>query len=352
MAKYLIFIISLFSVSAAFTQTATQINTQPISQTAAGSAVKAEAAPVAAYDAHWHRLAFETMGTAAYVELWSKDPASADALIKQVQAEFERINQLMSPYIASSELSILNAKASSESISVSPELFQLLQRAAEVSTVTQGAFDITFASVGFYYDYRQHKKPDASQLQQAKQLINYNSVLLTAPNQVRYAKQGVKVDLGGIAKGYAVEQAIQLLAKAGVKHALVTAGGDTRLLGDKLGFPWLVAIKHPRQEDRYAAQLPLINTAISTSGDYERYFIEDGVRYHHIIDPSTGKSSTGLLSVSVMGADTTYTDALSTSLFVLGLEKGMQLIETIPDYDAIFIDANKKMHFSSGLAQQ
>ncbi|OEY71103.1 thiamine biosynthesis protein ApbE [Rheinheimera salexigens] len=291
------------------------------------------------------------MGTAAYVELWSKDPASADALIKQVQAEFERINQLMSPYIASSELSILNAKASSESISVSPELFQLLQRAAEISTVTKGAFDITFASVGFYYDYRQHKKPDASQLQQAKQLINYNSVLLTAPNQVRYAKQGVKVDLGGIAKGYAVEQAIQLLAKAGVKHALVTAGGDTRLLGDKLGFPWLVAIKHPRQEDRYAAQLPLIDTAISTSGDYERYFIEDGVRYHHIIDPSTGKSSTGLLSVSVIGADTTYTDALSTSLFVLGLQQGMQLIETLADYEAIFIDENKNMHFSSGLAQ-
>lgn len=301
--------------------------------------------------ANWHRLAFDTMGTAAYVELWSPDPVVAAQLIEQVQAEFERINQLMSPYLATSELSILNAQAATESVTVSTELFQLLERAAAISDLTGGAFDITFASVGFYYDYRQHTKPDEALLQQAKQFINYNSVLLTANNQVRYAKQGVKVDLGGIAKGYAVEQAIQLLAQTGIKHALVTAGGDTRLLGDKLGLPWLVAIKHPRQPERFAAQLPLSNTAISTSGDYERYFIADGVRYHHIIDPSTGKSSNGLLSVSVIGPDTTVTDALSTSLFVLGLEQGMQLIATLPEYEAIFIDAAKKMHFSSGLAQ-
>ncbi|MGI5309364.1 FAD:protein FMN transferase [Rheinheimera sp. WS51] len=300
----------------------------------------------------WHRLPFETMGTSAYVEFYSQDSDTAAQLIQQVQAEFERINQLMSPYIATSELSRLNTLAATENITVSTELFQLLSRATDISNQTAGAFDITFASIGFYYDYRQHKKPDPKVLQQAKQLINYKSVLLLADNKVRYAKPGVKVDLGGIAKGYAVEQASLLLAKAGIQHALITAGGDTRLLGDKRGLPWQVAIKHPRQDDRFAAQLPLMDTAISTSGDYERFFIEDGIRYHHIIDPSTGKSSTGLLSVSVIGADTTYTDALSTSLFVLGLEQGMQLIERLPEYEAIFIDAAKKMHFSSGLAQQ
>ena len=227
----------------------------------------------------------------------------------------------------------------------------MLQQAKQISRLSQGAFDITFASVGFYYDYRAHKKPDAGQLQRARQYVNYQSIELLANNQVRFAQPGVKIDLGGIAKGYAVEQAIAILAAQGIRHAQLTAGGDSRLLGDKNGKPWLVGVKHPRQEDKYAVTLPLADSAISTSGDYERFFIEDGVRYHHILDPKTGKSAAGALSVSVIGADTTQTDALSTTLFVLGLEHGMALIEKIAGYDAIFIDANHQMYFSSGLSQ-
>ena len=230
-------------------------------------------------------------------------------------------------------------------------LYQLLQQAKQISRLSQGAFDITFASVGFYYDYRAHKKPDAGQLQRARQYVNYQSIELLPDNKVHFARDGVKIDLGGIAKGYAVERGISLLAQQGILHAQLTAGGDSRLLGDKRGKPWLVGIKHPRQEDKYAARLPLANSAISTSGDYERYFIEDGVRYHHIIDPKTGLSASGLFSVSVLGPDTTQTDALSTTLFVLGLQHGMELIEQIDNYEAIFIDANRQMHFSSGLGQ-
>ncbi len=301
--------------------------------------------------AQWHRQPFQTLGTQAYIELWSEDAAQATQLISDVQAEFERINQLMSPYIASSELSILNRQAATAPVTVSAEIYQLLQQAKRISQISNGAFDVTFASVGFYYDYRARKKPDASQLQQARQYVNYQSIELLPNNKVRYSQPGVKIDLGGIAKGYAVERAIALLTKNGIKHAQITAGGDSRLLGDKRGKEWLVGIKHPRQEDKYAAQLPLANTAISTSGDYERYFIEEGVRYHHILDPKTGESASGLLSVSVLGADTTQTDALSTTLFVLGLQHGMALIEGIVGYEAIFIDANRQMHFSSGLSQ-
>ncbi|HEX5791664.1 MAG TPA: FAD:protein FMN transferase [Rheinheimera sp.] len=301
--------------------------------------------------AQWHRLPFQTLGTQAYIELWCDDSARAIQLISLVQAEFERINQLMSPYIDSSELSQLNRLAAQQPVKISAELYQLLQQAKQISELSHGAFDITFASVGFYYDYRSRKKPDARQLQLARQYVNYQSIELLPDNSVRYAQTGVKIDLGGIAKGYAVERGIALLAQHGILHAQLTAGGDSRLLGDKRGKPWLVGIKHPRQEDKYAAQLPLENSAISTSGDYERYFIEDGVRYHHIIDPKTGLSASGLFSVSVLGADTTKTDALSTTLFVLGLQQGMELIERIDNYEAIFIDANRKMHFSSGLSQ-
>ena len=308
--------------------------------------------PLFSVSASWHRLQFETMGTRAYIELWSDNSVQAQQLISDVQAEFERINQLMSPYIESSELSLLNREAAQHKVAVSAEMYALLQRAKAISAQSHGAFDITFASVGFYYDYRAHKKPDAALLQQARQYVNYQSVELLKDRQVRYAQPGVKVDLGGIAKGYAVERAIGILAAQGIEHGLVTAGGDTRLLGDKLGKPWLVAIKHPRQEDKYAAQLPLVNSAISTSGDYERYFIEDGVRYHHILDPKTGQSATGLLSVTVTGADTTQTDALSTTLFVLGLKNGMELIESIEGYEAVFITAERQMYFSSGLDQR
>ncbi|MGP9800360.1 FAD:protein FMN transferase [Rheinheimera sp. NSM] len=306
---------------------------------------------LAPVQAQWQREAFDTLGTRAYIEFWSEDKAKAGQLILDVQAEFERINQLMSPYIDSSELSLLNRSAAKAPVTVGSEFYQLLQQAKQISALSNGAFDITFASVGFYYDYRARKKPDATQLRQARQYVNYQSIELLPDNKVRYSQPGVKIDLGGIAKGYAVERGIALLAQQGIKHAQLTAGGDSRLLGDKRGKPWLVAIKHPRQDDKYAAQLPLQDSAVSTSGDYERYFIEDGVRYHHIIDPKTGVSATGLLSVTVTGADTTKTDALSTTLFVLGLQQGMELIERIDGYDAIFIDANRNMHFSSGLTQ-
>lgn len=302
-------------------------------------------------NAQWHRQAFQTLGTQAYIELWTQDSTQATQLIIDVQAEFERINQLMSPYIASSELSILNREAANRPVKVSIELYQLLQQAKKISQLSNGAFDITFASVGFYYDYRTRKKPDAALLQQARQYVNYQSIQLLPDNQIRFSQPGVKIDLGGIAKGYAVERGVALLAKNGINHAQLTAGGDSRLLGDKRGKPWLVGIKHPRQEEQYAAHLPLENSAISTSGDYERYFIEDGVRYHHILDPKTGQSASGLYSVSVLGGDTTQTDALSTTLFVLGLQQGMALIERIEGYEAIFIDSNRQMHFSSGLSQ-
>lgn len=299
----------------------------------------------------WKKHGFTPMGTQAYVEVLANDEAQAQQAIAVVEAEFARVNALMSPWVATSELSVLNREAATHAVTVSAELWQLLARAREMSERSHGAFDITFASVGFKFDYRLHQKPSEAERKAQAQWINYRYVELLPNQQVKFSKPKVKIDLGGIAKGYTVEQSIQLLKKMGIRHALVSAGGDTRLLGDKAGRPWLVAIKHPRAQDKQVAQLPLVDQAISTSGDYERYFIEDGKRYHHILDPKTGQSPTELMSVSVIGPDATQTDALSTTLFVLGLEQGMQLIEQIPGYEAVFIRSDRQMFFSKGLQQ-
>ena len=166
---------------------------------------------------------------------------------------------------------------------------------------------------------------------------------------MKFSRHGVRIDLGGIGKGYAVDNCIALLKKRGITHALVTAGGDSRVLGDREGRPWMVGIRDPRRKDNVVAVIPLINSAISTSGDYERYFEVNGVRYHHIINPKTGKSAMGVHSATVIGPDATTTDGLTKPVFILGPEKGMKLIESIPGVDAVVIDAEGRMFYSSGL---
>jgi thiamine biosynthesis lipoprotein len=140
-----------------------------------------------------------------------------------------------------------------------------------------------------------------------------------------------------------------MLRQRGVEHALLNAGGDTRVIGDRRGQPWIVGIRHPRVADQVVTRLPLVDEAISTSGDYERYFEENGRRYHHIINPATGRPTDGILTVTVIGPDGTLTDGLDTAIFVLGAEKGLGLIESYPDYETIIVDATGKVFYSKGL---
>ncbi len=308
----------------------------------------------------WYQETFKVMGTLSHVEFWLDDDndrlaqtdsqQKARALIFAVKEEMFRIDQQMSPYKSQSELSRINRLASSQTVNISRELFDLLQIAQDIAKLSEGAFDITYASVGYQYNYRQRKKPTASEISKTLPAINYKAILLDSKKQtIHFTQPNVRIDLGGIAKGYAVKRCLQILQDAGIKHALVSAGGDTGLLGDRRGRPWLVGIKHPRADHKTAVHIPLVNEAISTSGDYERYFIEDGVRYHHIINPKTGDSAREVVSVSVIGKDPTYVDALSTTVFVKGLKKGLALIEKLPEFEAIIIDKNQRLHFSSGL---
>lgn len=301
--------------------------------------------------ADWHRQEAAIMGTAITVELWHDDDKQGRVLAGNIMDEMRRIDRLMSSYKPDSDLSVVNADAANGPVTVSRELCAMIARALEYSEITTGAFDITYASAGQYYDYRNNAKPDDRQLQAALPAINYHHVKIDrSSSTVHFLHPGVRIDLGGIAKGYAVDRGMEMLQQAGVKTALISAGGDTRVTGKRWDRPWHIGIRNPRDEQGIVSMIPLENSAISTSGDYERFFEEDGVRYHHILNPKTGKSSHEVFSSSIIGKLATDTDALSTSVFVLGVEKGLELIDSIPETEAVIIDNKGNMHYSAGLA--
>ena len=302
--------------------------------------------------ANWYKQQWDIMGTRVSVEIWHSDKAVADKAINAVHKEMQRIDKSMSPFIKSSELAYINREAANKPIKISEELFQLISKAQSISRLSNGVFDITFASVGYLYNYRKHQRPDQQTINKQLKYIDYRLIQLFPKTRKIYFKQkGVRIDLGGIAKGYAVDRCINLVRQLGIKHAVIRAGGDSRLLGDKNGKPWVTGIRHPRHKANYVAILPLQNTAISTSGDYERFFIEGDSRYHHIIQPTTGKSATASQSVTVIGPDATTTDALSTTLFILGSKKALKLVNSMANFEAIIIDKQGVLHYSSGLEQ-
>ncbi|MEM9384381.1 MAG: FAD:protein FMN transferase [Pseudomonadota bacterium] len=300
--------------------------------------------------ANWHSRSEGVMGTNIAVQLWHEDEAAAEEALDAVIREMHRINALMSTWQEDTQLSAVNRDAADRPVSVSRELFGLIARALEFSELTQGAFDITYASVGYLYDYRKGIKPEAKAVVQALKAVDYRFVTMDPQtHSIRFQREGVRIDLGGIAKGYAVERGNALLRARGIEHAIVTAGGDSRILGDRRGRPWTVGIRNPRTEGTVVTRIPLVDEAISTSGDYERFFEVDGVRHHHILRPGTGESPREVMSVTIIGPDATTTDALSTGVFVLGVKDGLALIDALDPYETVIIDARGQTHYSSGL---
>jgi thiamine biosynthesis lipoprotein len=300
--------------------------------------------------AAWVGEAIDLMGTRCSVELWADDEARGRALVNEVLDEYRRIDAAMSTYKPDSEISRVNAHAAEAPMVIGAELFGLVERSLELSVASRGAFDITYDSVGYLYDFRAHQRPTDEQIAARLAAVDYRHVVLDRERHTIFFKApGVRINLGGIAKGYAVERAAALLKARGVEHALLNAGGDTRVIGDRRGQPWIVGIRHPRAADEVVTRLPLVDEAISTAGDYERYFEENGRRYHHIINPATGRPTEGVLTVTVIGPDGTLTDGLDTAIFVLGAEEGLELIESYPDYETIIVDATGKVSYSKGL---
>lgn len=300
--------------------------------------------------AEWFRREAAIMGTRIYVELWADEAAAGEAAVAAVIASMHDVDAMMSTYKSASQLSQVNARGAREAVKVDRELFDVIRASLEFSKLTGGAFDVTYASVGHLYDYRARQRPTDAQISQALPGVNWRNVRLDpAALTVKFDRPGMRIDLGGIAKGYAVDRAIGLLQSRGIAHAVVSAGGDSRIIGDRFGRPWIVGIRHPDDPGRLITRIPLVDTAMSTSGDYERYFDENGVRHHHILDPKTGRSASKVRSATILAPTAMQTDGLSKTAFVLGAEEALRIVERIPGVDAIFVTPEGKVLYTPGL---
>jgi thiamine biosynthesis lipoprotein len=305
----------------------------------------------AAARAEWITRSEAIMGTRNTVELWSEDREKGEAAISSVFDDMRRIDRLMSTWKEDTEVSRVNREASLHPVKISQELFDLLRESVKYSELTHGAFDITYASVGYLYDFKKGVHPDREAIDAALPGIDWRQMVLDPKSTtVFFRRPGMRIDLGGIAKGHAVDRGIEILRQKGFTRAMVNSGGDTRLIGDRFGKPWVVGVRDPDHEGKVFLRLPLTDTAFSTSGDYERYFDEDGKRFHHIIDPKTGDSARKCRSVTIISGTATRTDALTKSVFIMGPEEGIAFINTLPDVDAVAVGPDGKVHYSRGLS--
>jgi len=302
----------------------------------------------------WFSETREVMGTTAQLQFASDSPEQAKRLTAQVWAELDRLDVKLSIYKPTSELSRLNRRGSQEAVIVSKELFYLLERSQEFNERSAGLFDIRVETFGQLYDLRAHKRPDEQALSQALQALDEplaTTVVLDASQRtVFFSKAALKLDLGGIAKGYSVDRAIDVLRSAGIQQAMVSSGGDARYLGKHDNRPWLVGVRHPRDANKLAVSLPIEDSAVSTSGDYQRFFIDaDGKRHHHIFDPRSGKSPEAIVSATVLGPDALTTDAMSTTVLIASRQQALAMINNEPELEAILVDHTGKLWFSDGL---
>ena len=301
------------------------------------------------------------MGTAIRVELWADDRRQGEAAAAAVMDEMHRIDRAMSPHKPTSELSRINREAARQPVPLTEEMFRLVEKSLHFSRLTAGAFDISYAAVGQLYDYRQRQRPSEDELQAARALVGWQGLLLDAPARtLRFARDGMRIDLGGFAKGHAIDRAALLLRQRGITRAYISAGGDSRVIGNRRLTtregaveyrPWTVAIRDPRRAGEVVAVLPLEDCSVSTSGDYERYFDDGAERVHHLLDPATGRSPQHVHSVTIIAADGLTCEALSKAVFVRGVQAGLALVETQPGVDAVVVDAQGVLHASSGLLQ-
>jgi len=278
---------------------------------------------------------------------------AADAAI----AEMRRLDALFDPYSEASEIAAINRNAGGASVKVSPETLDVMEKALEYARRTKGAFDITILPLIRLWGFGGTPRvPERSEIERARTLVDYTKVEVNREaGTVRLAERGMGIDLGAIAKGYAVDRAVAVLRSYGVTSALIDAGGNIYGLGGKpLGLgrsaPWRVGIQHPRRRQEHLARTDVVNGTVVTSGDYQRYFETGGVRYHHILDPATGYPARGLSSVTIIGTSSTDADALSTSVFVLGPERGVELLKAFPGYDAVLVTESGEVILTDGAA--
>lgn len=296
------------------------------------------------------------MDTLVEISVYNKDipEDSVSALIDEAFAQIAYFDSLYNNYNEYSYVTYINNNAFNKTVRIDSGLMNLLTTSIRVSELSNGAFDITIAPVIDVWNFGGDtpKVPEERVIQETLKQTGYKS-LKAANNTVRFLKQGMKIDLGGIAKGYVVDRAISLLVKHGITDAMINAGGDIKIIcGELTEEKRSVWIRHPRKRDKLFGRFQMDTGSVATSGDYERFFMSDSVRYHHIIDPKTGYSAKGCVSVTIVADNLMIADAYATAVFVLGPDAGFGFIERMPDVEGIIIyEKNNGLSYkvSSGL---
>jgi thiamine biosynthesis lipoprotein len=280
------------------------------------------------------------MGTSVEITVSQVDLKTAEEAMEAAFQEVERINRLMSHYRPDSEVSRISRHAGQKEVRVSPETLEVIERALYFSRLSDGSLDITLGPVFRLWNFREGKIPGEGVLKGNLERVDYRKIKIDrARSTVFLEGPGMELDLGAIAKGYAVDLASAALRKRGIENFLVRLGGEVKVHGKKEpGVPWIVGIQHPRLPSNLLVKLRVQNAAISTSGDYEKFFLREGERYHHILVPSTGMPARECQSVTILAPSAMDADALATTVFVLGPKKGFALIEKMPGVHAIIVD--------------
>lgn len=303
------------------------------------------------------------MDTFTTITVTSSSKEKAEEAVDAGFAEIEKLDKFLNNFEPDSEISTISKFSGIKPVNVSRETLDLMHKTMNISEITNGAFDPTIASVGKLWKFSGRpadpSMPSKDEIENALKLVDYRKIKIeSAISEIYLKEKGMEIDLGGIAKGYAADKAIEAIKAKGIKSALVAIAGDIRGFGlNASGKPWKVGIQNPRPENPNSekpwedifATLNLKESAVSTAGDYQRFFIKEGKRYHHIIDPATGyPSESGLISVSVIAPEGYVADGIDTAILILGLEKGMKLLES-KGLDGILVDSEKKVFTTKNL---
>lgn len=294
------------------------------------------------------------MGSRFDITIVDKTEQKADSLIELAISEIRRIEGLISSWRDDTEIASVNLNAGIQPVKVSPEVFGLVQRALLISELTDGAFDISYASMDQIWKFdgsMDGRMPSKEQIQASVSKIGYQNIIMNEAESTIYLKQnGMKLGFGAIGKGYAADRAKELMQSLGVKGGIINASGDLTTWGKRPdGSDWMVGITNPLNKARMFSWLPVANRAIATSGNYEKKVVIDGVEYSHIIDPRTGYPVRGIRSVSIIADSAELCDALATSVFVLGVEKGLFLINQLESVACLIVDHENTLHYSRNL---
>lgn len=295
------------------------------------------------------------MGTLVEITVREPDPEKAQLAITSAFDEMRRLEKLMSTHIADSEIFRLNAQTGNATpLAISPEVLAVIERGIHWGNQSNGALDISIGPVSQLWQFEDENPslPNAQKLTQAVRLVNFREIGMDGSN-VRLKQPGMSLHLGAIGKGYAVDRAMTVLEENGIRHGLINAGGDLKVLGErKDGQPWNIGLQHPRQPEKMIASFTLKDKAVATSGDYQKYFIKEKTRYHHILDPANGMPARGVISCTIVAENVMDADALATTVFVLGPEKGMALVESLDGVETMIVTDSGSTLFSKNFKSQ